>query len=218
MNNANANAFSGDNYCAFAAVQSVITTMEPFNYGLYVQASSSTTGVYVGSCTTGIQVTGTAEAVTSKAFTTSGWTINNANLTDGYGTVECELNLTGTVAGMVSPLSSWVNMATVTTGANYVCAQTNGLWSDTGGVLTNGNFIFGMRAQCLLQTNGGIGGATFYPFSIVNNTNITTALIQCNAASSDLGEVTNNGSDLGTLVPLFKDGSKTGYVKIYALA
>jgi len=190
--------------------------------GINIEKTSNGTAL-----TTGLQLTGamTSYIATSGTGATASarvlkgaLTVNDANYGDGYGLVESELTLTGTVAGATSALTSWINMVTVTTGSNLICAQSNGLYSEVGGVLTGGKFVFGMRADCLLQTNGGAVGATFYPFSIVNNTNITTALIDCNAASSDLGEVTNAGSDLGTLVPLFKDGAKTGYVKIYALA
>jgi len=177
-----------------------------------------TTGLQLtGAMTTYIATSGTGATASARVLK-GALTVEDANYGDGYGLVESELTLTGTVAGSVSALTSWINMVTVTTGSNLVCAQSNGLYSEVGGVLTGGKFVFGMRADCLLQTNGGAVGAEFYPFSIVNNTNITTALIDCNAASSDLGEVTNAGSDLGTLVPLFKDGAKTGYVKIYSLA
>jgi len=203
--------------------------------GLYVNVAC-TTGVDVaGACTTGVLVGGaTTTAIsitgaTTTAIATSGtsgsatgrvlkgaMTVNNAAYGDGYGLVESELTLSGTVANHVAALTSWINMPTVTTGANYVCAQSNGLWSDSGGVLTNGTFIFGMRAQCLLQTNGGASGAEFYPFSVVNNTNVTTAVFQCNAASSDLGLTTDAGSDDGTLVPFYKDNTGVHYVKIYS--
>lgn len=185
-----------------------------WQYGLYMPASTVTTGISINGATTGIQVTGTGAVAASKAITTAGWTISNANLTDGIGAIEADLTLTGLVAGSVAALSSWVNMASVTTGVNLVCAQTNGLWSGASGVLTNGTFIFGMRAQCLLQTNGGAVGATFYPFSIVNNTNVTTAMILCNDATSDLGEqATAVGAE--TMIPLFSDNEGIRYVKVY---
>jgi len=164
--------------------------------------------------TTCFTTSGTSASATGRVLK-GAMTVNNGNYGDGYGLVESELTLTGTVAGAVSALSSWINMASVTTGGNHVCAQTNGLWSDTGGVLTNGVFIFGMRAQCLLQTNGGASGATFYPFSIVNNTNVTTALIKCNAGSSDLGTTAVSKSSESKYVPLYTDDAGTHYVLIY---
>jgi len=177
--------------------------------------AACTTGISITTVTTGISVIGTGATASAKAVSTSGFTLNNGNLTDGYGIVECDLTLTGTVAGHVSALSSWVNMATVTTGSNYVCAQSNGLWSDTGGILTNGVFIFGMRAQCLLQTNGGVSGAKFYPFSVVNNTNVTTALFKCNAGSSDMGTTAVSKTTEGKYVPLYEDDAGVHYVLIY---
>lgn len=177
-------------------------------------AGTSTTGISIGNSATAINISGTATGATGKAFKAY-YTVNNANYGDAYALVEADLTLTGTVAGMVGGLSSWVNMAAVTTGSNYVCAQQNGLWSDTGGVLTNGVFIFGMRAQCLLQTNGGVGGATFYPFCIINNTNITTAIFKCNDGSSDLGTTAVSKTTEGKYVPLYTDNAGTHYVLIY---
>ncbi len=179
-------------------------------------AGASTTAISItGAATTGISLAYVGAAAGSKAITTAGFTLNNASMGDGAGAIEADLTLTGTVAGFAAAASAWVNMASVTTGAHMICAQTNGLWSDTGGILTNGVFIFGMRADCLLETNGGAGGATFYPFSVINNTNVTTALILCNAASSDLGLVSDAGSDTNTLVPLYQDNTGIKYVKIY---
>ncbi len=166
-------------------------------------------------CTTGISLSYVGNGAASKAITTAGFTLNNGNLTDGVGAIEADLTLTGTVAGHVSALSSWINMVSVTTGSNYICAQSNGLYSAVGGVLTNGVFIFGMRAQCLLQTNGGAGGAKFYPFSVVNNTNITTAIFKCNAGSSDLGTTAVSKTTEGKYVPLYEDDAGVHYVLIY---
>lgn len=179
-----------------------------------ISIGTCTTGISIGATTTAINISGTATGASGKAIKAY-YTVNNANYGDAYSLVESDLTLTGTVAGMVSAFGSWVNMAAVTTGANYVCAQNNGLWSDTGGILTNGTFIFGMRAQCLLQTNGGASGAKFYPFCVVNNTNVTTAIFKCNAGSSDLGTTAVSKTTEGKYVPLYTDDAGTHYVLIY---
>jgi hypothetical protein len=180
-----------------------------------VSVVSALTGISLGACTTGISISGIIPSATAGRAVKATSTINNANLGDGYGLIESDLTLTGTVAGHVSALSSWIEAITVTTGGNIIAAQTNGIYSEVGAVLSNSTLIFGMRMQCLCQVNGGVSSTLFYPFSIVNNTNITTALIQCNDASSDLGRITNAGVDSGLLIPLYKDNSGVKYVKIY---
>jgi hypothetical protein len=193
---------------------------------LLVTAGTVTNGIKIaGTMTNGINIAGagiTYGVLTSGIFATAAGkaarlagTVNVGNYGDGASFVESELTLTGIVAGDVAAFGSWINAISATTGANLICAQTNGIYSEVGGILSNSTIIFGMRMQCLCHVNGGVSSTTFYPFSIVNNTNITTALIQCNAASSDLGEVTDNGTDTGKLVPLYKAGSVMGYVKIY---
>lgn len=173
-------------------------------------STACTTGISLtGAATTGISVVYTAAAATSKAITTAGFTINNANLGDGTGAVECDLTLTGNTAGAASALSAWVN-ATSGTLDQLICAQTNGVY-ETGATITGATIIFGMRMQSLCTQ----APTESYPFSIVSNTNVITAIIQCNDASSDLGRVTDNGVDAGTLVPLYKDNTGVKYVKIY---
>jgi len=204
---------SNSGTCAGIMVRSLESVIWPI--GLQIVDGGATTGIQIGNCTTGIAIDGTGATASAKALTTAGWSLTNGNLTDGVGAVEVDLTLTGTVAGHVSALSSWINMSSVTTGGNYVCAQSNGLWSASGGILTNGVFIFGMRAQCLLQTNGGASGAKFYPFSIVNNTNVTTALMLCNAGSSDVGTTAVSKTTEGKYVPLYEDDAGVHYVLIY---
>jgi hypothetical protein len=176
-------------------------------------AGTYTTGITVGgTVTTGIAVTGTAAVATTKAVR-GVMTVNNANFGDGYGLGEFELTLTGTTAGHVAGLSSWVNIITGTA-TNYVCAQTNGVYEEATGTISGATVIFGMRMQSLLAEAPGES----YPFSCVSNTNVITALFSCNAGSSDMGTITDNGSDSGKLVPLYKETSTgtTYYVKLYA--
>ena len=170
-----------------------------------------TTAIQIGSCTTGISISGTGATVASKAFTTAGWTVNNANFTDGIGAVEADLTLTGTSAGNNAALSAWVNMNTGTHNAGYVAAQTNGIYEAGAAVITGAKIIFGMRMDCICADTD----AYYYPFSIVNNANTTTALFDVNDEASDLGLITDVGSDSGKLVPLYKIGATLKYVKIY---
>jgi len=197
-------------------------------------AGTLTTGVFVGACTTGVSISGatttgisvtgaattgvkvnyTSASASGRAFSGT-VTVNNSNYGDGYGLVESELTLTGKVAGETSAMSSWVNIITGDSDGQTINAQTNGIYSESGATLTGSKLVFGMRAQCLVQSENDVG--EMFPFSIINNTNITTAIIQCNAASSDLGLVSNAGTDSSTLVPLYKDNTGIKYVKIYTL-
>lgn len=176
-----------------------------------------TTGISLaGANTTGLSITGTYATATSKAIH-SAITINNANLTDGYGTNEFDLTLTGTSAGHVACSSSWINMSAGTHGAggSYIAAQNNGIYEDAAAVITGAKIVFGMRAQAIL---GDTDAAGVYPFSINTNNTAITALFDVNNLT-DLGLITDAGSDDGTLVPLMKDvNGAVKYVKIYSTA
>jgi hypothetical protein len=187
--------------------------------GLLISAAI-TTGISVsGACTTGISISGADSAslsirgtlaLTTGRAITSVTTIQNAALTDAYGVNEFDLTLTGTATGMNAATSSWVNIINGTA-TGMVCAQTNGIYEETAGTISGATIIFGMRMQSLCSDAPGES----YPFSIVSNTNVVTALIQCNDASSDLGRITNAGVDNGLLIPLYKDNTGVKYVKIY---
>lgn len=170
--------------------------------------STLTTGLNITiGCTTGISLAYTGTTATSKAITTSGFTLNNANLGDGYGGIELDVTLTGTSAGHVSASSSWVNMNTGTHGGggNFIAAQTNGVYEDAAATITGAVVVYGMRAQCICGDSDAGG---YYPFSINTSGITTTAIFQCNTPALDLGLITNAGSDAGTLVPLTKGGGR----------
>jgi hypothetical protein len=181
------------------------------DYGLRIETGDLiTTGISLsGAMTTGIDISSVGTGATAKGIK-SYLTVNNANYGDGYASVEADLTLTGTTAGHTSALSAWVEIITGTAN-NYVCAQTNGVYEEATGTISAATIIFGIRMQSLLAE----APAESYPFSIISNTNIITALIQCNDASSDLGRITNAGVDNGTLIPLYKDNTGIKYVKIY---
>lgn len=192
-------------------------------------AGTTTNGLIIGTCGTnaisltgnntkgivlngnnavGIDISGTYSSASSKAIT-SKITINAVNLGDGVGANEFELTITGTSTSTAAS-SSWVNILTGTA-TGLVCAQTNGVYEEVAGTISGATIIFGMRMQSLCTDAPGES----YPFSCVSNTNVITAIFQCNDASSDLGRITNVGVDSGTLVPLYKDNTGVKYVKIY---
>jgi hypothetical protein len=203
-----AGSITNNGTCAGILIASSETTIWP--NGIQIANSGATTGIRIGSCTTGIAISGTGATAASKAFSTVGWTVNNANFGDGYGAVECDLALTGTTTGHTAALSSWMNIGSGTA-SGLVCAQTNGVW-ESGATISGATVIFGMRMQSLCTQAPGES----YPFSIVSAVNVVTALIQCNDSISDLGRTTDVGVDTGTLVPLYKDNTGVKYVKIYS--
>lgn len=189
-------------------------------YGLYITQKTAglldfTSGIYGDNTayTTAFTTAGTFASASGRAGKLCG-TVNNANYGDGYAFVESELTLTGTCAGHVAAFGSWINIITGTTGAYMVCAQTNGVYEEATGTLTNTTVIFGMRMQSLLAEAPNES----FPFSCVSNTNIITALFSCNAGSSDMGTVADVGADTGKVVPLYKETSTgtTYYVRLYA--
>lgn len=175
---------------------------------------ATTTGISIsGATTTAIATSGTSGSASGRVMKGQ-MTVNNANYGDGYGLVESELTLTGTCAGHVAALTSWVNIITGTAGSNMICAQSNGVYEEATGTLTGSTVIFGMRMQSLLAE----APSESFPFSCVSNTNIITALFSCNAGSSDMGTITDTGADTGKVVPLYKETSTgtTYYVRLYA--
>jgi len=107
---------------------------------------------------TGIEMksAGTGGSASTKAFTSTGYTINNANLGDGYGANEFELNTTGAVAGHVAGVSAWVNVnSTVAAGGNIVTPQNNGIWVNSGdsGDTSNALVAYGGRFQYIGDNN-----------------------------------------------------------------
>lgn len=173
--------------------------------------------VLTGDFTTCLSTSGAFTEVDARAAKLQG-SVANAVYGDGYGWVESELTLTGTSTGHIAALTAWINMATGTHGAggNFLAAQNNGIYEEAGATITDALLIFGMRMQCIVVDTdaGGI-----FPFSINVNGDSINALFQINTPATDMGQVTNAGSDAGTLVPLYKDaGGTTKYIKLYDLA
>jgi len=187
---------------------------------LGIDIAGSTTGISIGAATTGIAIAGIGATVSARALSTVGWTLNNANLTDGYGTVECDLTLTGATAGHNACLSSWINANTGTLSSlNIIAAQTNGLYVAEAVTRTGSKLVGGMRMSLLVgNPNAGItGGETHYWFSVNTQNNGITAIFDC-ATNSDLGVVANAGTALSELVPFSRDaGGNMRYVKLYTL-
>jgi len=178
-----------------------------WTYGLYVEAAAVDTGIYVGSCTTGINIVNATLGVTDARAIKIATSQAAAAMADGYGVVEIDHTITGTAGSNFSgcALSAWVNIPSGTVGASkYVCAQNNGIYEDSAATVTNAKLIFGLRAQKIVGDTDSLS----FPFSINTNNTAITALIDVNN-STDLGWTTGVGSTGGGKVPFCRDGNGT---------
>jgi len=170
-----------------------------------------------GSYTTSypIVVSGTFPTATSKAMK-SAITINNANLTDGYGANEFDLTLTGTMPGSNACLSAWVNVgasATINVGGAYTCAMNVGVYEGAATELANARIIFGMRMQKLITDTPDRA----CPFSVnTNNTGITAIFdVQTRTDLSD-DDADGESYTADGWVPLYIDnGGNVRYIRTY---
>jgi len=174
--------------------------------GLYIQS---------GSTTMAIDATCSAIGATGRIAKFFG-SAANAAFTDGYGAVEIELTLTGTLADTVAASSTWINMgASSDAGSVMVAAQNNGIYVPSAGTpMAAATAIIGMRMQYVAE--GGEDPGALYLFSTNIYANALTAIYHVNAAV-DFGfasgaKTTNAGS-----VPFLRDvsGSKTWYINVY---
>jgi hypothetical protein len=155
----------------------------------------------------GDSYTGIKSVVTAAAAT-------NANGAAAY----FETDVTGTVAGTLYGAGSWINFnAAVTTGANMVCAQDNGIYGIHTGTYTSTKMIIGMRMELVSDTSGGCVPGSLFLFSTNIYGTALTAMFDVNV-KVDLGWVTAALSGTVGHVPLFKEVS-TGtvhYVNVYS--
>jgi len=186
------------------------------NPAINIRASSAAAnwqyGLYITGATLPIYANATAIGAAGRIAQLYG-ACATGNLTDGYGAVEVDLTLTGTVAGFTAAMSSWVNITgTGAVGSNIVCAQTNGIYADSG-ANTGSIVIFGMRCSGILTD----APTVFAPFSINTSNRAITALFEMNS-NPDVGYLANTGTS-GTKVgdvPLFCDAAGQQYfVRIY---
>jgi hypothetical protein len=185
-------------------------TASNWQYGIYGNADN---GINLTCVNDGIRVTSTTLNATAGRIGYYAGSIATGNLGDGYGAFEIDVTATGTIAGFIAPLSSWLNITgTGAAGANIVCAQSNGIYADSGGN-TGSIVIFGMRASGILTD----APTVFAPFSINTSNRAITALFEMNS-NPDVGYLANantSGAKVGD-VPLFCDAAGQQYfVRIY---
>ena len=173
-----------------------------------------TKGLYIKDATLGIETSLAAIGATGRIAKLFG-NIAAPNLGDGYGAVEIDLTASGTVAGTVAALSTWVNLAASSSGGGQlICAQNNGIYvSATGTPMSASTAIIGMRMQYVAEGGGNPGALYLFSTNIYDNA--LTAMFHVNAAA-DLSKTTVKSTNAGS-IPLFRDISagKTWYVNVY---
>lgn len=193
------------------------TTRNTPGYGLIIGAGAATTGILMSSVSYGINSTVTVYPAaqwgdSAHLFKVSAAAARNENGAAGY----FETDVTATVAGTLYGMGSWVNFnAAVTTGANMVCAQDNGIYGVAAGTYTNTKMIIGMRMELVSDSSGGCAPGSLYLFSTNIYGRECTALIDVND-KSEVGWITGTLSSGGCHIPLFKErGTTTFYVNCY---
>ncbi len=194
------------------------STTQALTKGIWLEAGTGTmtTGIDIGACTQlGINISMPVLTV-GDSYSGVRVSVISAAPNNSYGTAAYfSTNLTGTQAGQfVYGIGSWININSFTAVAGrFLCAQDNGIYQGTdNGEINGATLIFGVRMECLLASSD----ALTYPFSINTSDDGITAIFESNG--TDLGQVTDAGSDDGNLVPLFSRGGNTRYVKLYTLA
>jgi len=193
-------------FAAFAALNNSTTSYSSFAVGVYLPAGSTTMAIDANCSVMG------ATGRIAKLFGSSA----AANFSDGYGAVEIDLTLTGTVAGPVAALSSWVNMAASSSGnGQIICAQDNGIYVPaTGTPMSASTAIIGMRMQYVADGGGNPGALYLFSTNIYDNA--LTAMFHVNAIA-DLGGSTSAQTGNDYKIPLFRDvtAGQTWYVNVY---
>ena len=242
-------AFSGTNMVSLAGTGSNAGIIISGACGKGVEITGSCTtgiGILTGTYTTGISIAGTTTTALAIGACTSGLTVTNATqlgvnvsiaaltagdsysgirsavtaaaANNGYGAAGYfDTTVSGTQGGtFVYGLGSWINLSTYTTsGVKYLCAQDNGVWQGTdNGEIADLRVVFGMRMESVIAATDHLN----FPFSINTDNSGITAIFDVNT-TSDLGIVTNAGTDDGTLIPILRDNSgNMRYVKVYTAA
>jgi len=144
-------------------------------------------------------------------------TVLTPNFGDGYGAIECNLNIgTGAVAGFVAGASSWINLAATTTfsAGGALSPLDVGVWCPTGATLTNSKMIMGLKMSCVIDDGANPGELYLFNTNIFSNA--TTALFDINTIV-DFAATASAASSGAYKVPFLKERS-TGtvwYMNIY---
>lgn len=173
------------------------------------------TGLTITNATKGIDVSCAVLGATGRIAKFAG-SMAAGNLGDGYGATELELTITGTLAGQVTGMSNWINVAASTVcGSNKVIAQDNGIYvSATGTPMASAIGIIGMRMQYVAEGGGNPGALHLFDTNIYDN--VLTSLFRVNTIA-DMGGSSTAATGNDYKVPLFYDqtAGQVWYVNIY---
>jgi len=174
-------------------------------------------GLYIpsGSCTLPIDVNSSVMGAAGRIAKLYG-SCAAGNMGDGYGAVETDVTMTGTLAGTVAASSTWITMAASSVGgSNIVCTRNDGIYvSHTGTPMQNAVAIIGGRFHYVAESGDNPG--SLYLFSTNISSNALTAILHVNAAV-DIAWTTGAASSGAGKIPLFRDVSAgvTWYCNVY---
>ncbi len=184
-----------------------------FTTGISIDACTTAAITISGAQTIGLNITGTLAAATARAIK-SNTTINNCNLTDGVGTNEFQLSITGTGAGHIATTSSWLNIPSGTHGAggNWLTPLTVGVWEAGGATINGSSITFGMHMQSHVTDTDA---ARLCPFS-VNVSGDTIDAIWNAASPSHLGYAASTNDGESGIMPFVIDSNgRVWYIRLY---
>lgn len=185
-------------------IDEAVTTGQ-WGYGIYIASGAAEQGIYVTMATIG--------ATNDRAMKIASTQATPA-MADGYGVIEKELNVTGTATGHSFAESSWINIGTDATIADYGMVHNDGIYDGTG-TLTNASIAWG-RYHCMLQSNPAM--CSIWSLNFDGAHSEIDGIFSPNDATLALGYQagTPTKAAIGS-VPLFVDSNGTQYfVYIYA--
>lgn len=145
-------------------------------------------------------------------------TVLTPSFGDGYGAIECNLNIgTGAVPGFVAVGSYWINLgvATTTFSAGACLSPLDvGVWGITGMTMTNSKIIMGLKMSCVIDDGANPGSLFLFNTNIYSNA--LTALFDINTIV-DFTATASAASSGGYKLPFCKERSTgtTWYMNIY---
>lgn len=145
-------------------------------------------------------------------------TVLTPNFGDGYGAIECNLNIgTGAIPGFVATGSFWVNLGVNTTtfsAGGTLSPLDVGIWGTTGLTLTNSKMIMGLKMSCVIDDGANPG--SLYLFNTNISANALTAIFDINTIV-DFTATSGAASSGAYKIPFLKERSTgtTWYINMY---
>jgi hypothetical protein len=169
-----------------------------------------TKGLYIKDATLGIETSLAAIGANGRIAKLYGSSAATA-MEDGYGAVEIDLTLSGTVAGPYAAASStWVNVtgASVTAGSNMVCVRNDGIYvTATGTPMASATAVIGGRLHYIADGGGNPGALYLWSTNIYSNA--LTAIFNVNTIADFAATTTKSGDSVA--IPFIKLNDGTVY-------